>query len=145
MLAGLIGDGLGILLLGLGYIAMRHINGGKKWERWAMRGIILLMFLGGAALLLTGIGQWLTSAARWVLAFTGPAGAVVIGTLAFIFLLLEVVMGIWRSPGHKAAYSAVFLAFALTLPLAGAPAQFATSLQSSATAYAAQIGTSLGI
>ena len=145
MLAGLVGNGLGILLLGVGWIAMRHVSGGRGWESWVMRAVILIMFLGGAAFLLTGIGNWLHSGTLLVLGLLGTTGALVIGTLTFIYLLFEVVMGVWRKPGKKAAWSAVFLAFSLTLPLAGAPASFAAQLRSSANTYASAIGSKLGI
>src|ERR1039457_855502 len=103
MLAGLVGNGLGILLLGVGWIALRHINGGRGWEGWAMRAIIILMFLGGAALLLTGIGGWLHSATITIFGLFGAAAELVICTLLFLFLLFEVVMGLWRHPNKKAA------------------------------------------
>jgi len=145
MLAGLVGNGLGILLLGTGWVALRHIQGGRGWEKWAMRAIILVMFLGGAAMLLTGIGGWLTSVTTAVLGVLGSTGEVVVCTLLFLYLLFEVVMGIWRHPSRKTAMSAVFLAFTLTLPLAGAPAQFASQLRASASQYAAAIGSKLGV
>ena len=145
MIAGLIGNGLGILLLGFGYIAMKHISGGRGWEAWAMRFIIVLMFLGGAALILTGIGGWIHSAMLLGLGILGAMGEIVVSTLIFLFLLFEVVMGLWRHPNKKAAMAAMGLAFALTLPLAGFPAQFASQLQASASTYAAQIGSKLGV
>ena len=145
MLAGLVGNGLGILLLGVGWIALRHIKGGKGWEAWAMRVVIVVMFLGGAALLLTGIGGWLHSVTVTVLGLLGSTGELVVCTLLFLFLLFEVVMGLWRKPNKKAAMSAVFLAFTLTLPLAGAPAQFASQLSASSSQYAALIGSKLGV
>ena len=74
MLAGLIGNGLGLLLLGVGWIAMKHIHGGSGWEAWAMRAIIVVMFLGGAALILTGIGGWIHSAMLLGLGILGAKG-----------------------------------------------------------------------
>jgi hypothetical protein len=145
MIASFVGNGIGLLLLGFGWIAMKHISGGKGWEAWAMRGIILIMFFGGASLLLTGIGSIIHSGTLMVLGILGSTGTLVVSTLIFLFLLFEVVMGLWRRPNKQAAMSAMFLAFALTLPLAGAPAQLASTLQSSATAYAAQIGAKLGV
>jgi hypothetical protein len=145
MIAGLVGNGLGILLLGVGWIAMRHLSGGRGWEAWAMRAVILIMFLGGAAFLLTGIGGFLHRITVDVLSILGVTGELVVCTLLFLFLLFEVVMGIWRHPGHAAAYSAVFLAFTLTLPMAGAPGHFASDLSSSANQYASAIGSQMGI
>ena len=145
MLAGLVGNGLGILLLGTGWIAMRHLSGGRGWEAWAMRAVIIIMFLGGAALLLTGVGGWIHSATVTVLGVLGPTGEVVVSTLLFLFLLFEVVMGLWRHPAKAAAMSAVFLAFTLTLPMAGAPGHFASQLSSSANQYASMLGAKLGV
>jgi hypothetical protein len=145
MIAGLVGNGLGILLLGTGWIAMRHLSGGRGWEAWAMRAVIVVMFLGGAALLLTGIGAFLHTIAVDILGILGSTGELVVCTLLFLFLLFEVIMGLWRRPGKGAATSAVFLAFTLTLPLAGAPAQFASQLSSSANQYATMLGSKLGV
>jgi hypothetical protein len=145
MIAGLVGNGLGILLLGTGWIAMRHLRGGRGWEAWAMRAVIVVMFLGGAALLLTGVGGLLHSVATGILGILGSTGELVVCTLLFLFLLAEVVMGLWRHPGKAAAMSAVFLAFTLTLPLAGAPAQLASQLSASANQYASVLGSKLGV
>jgi hypothetical protein len=145
MIAGLVGNGLGILLLGVGWIAMRHISGGRGWEAWAMRAVILIMFLGGAAFLLTGIGGFFHMITVDILGVLGATGELVVCTLLFLFLLFEVVMGLWRRPGHGAAWSAVFLAFTLTLPMAGAPGRFASDLSASANQYATSIGSQMGI
>lgn len=145
MLASFIGNGLGLVLLGFGVIAMRHLRGGRGWEAWAMRGVILVMFLGGSALLLTGIGNFIHSGLMMLLGIAGAKGALVISTLLFLFLLFEVVMGLWRHPAKAAAWSAVFLAFSLTLPLASAPGQFAAQLRTSANHYAEQLGITLGV
>jgi hypothetical protein len=160
MLAGLVGNGLGILIIGLCWIVMKHVGGGgasspfargggggggKGWEKWVMRGIILLMLLGGAALMLTGIGDLLHAVATGLLGLLGSVFELVADTLLFAYLLFEVVMGVWRKPGKKQAWSAVFLAFALTLPLAGAPANLAGQIRSGATTYAGELGSELGI
>lgn len=159
MLAGLVGNGLGILIIGLCWIAMKHVGGGgasnpfarggggggKGWESWAMRGIILLMLLGGAALTLTGIGHLLHAGATGLFGLFGFTAELVIDTLLFAYLLFEVVMGVWRKPGKKQAWSAVFLAFVLTLPLAGESAIVAGQIYGGASAYATMLGAKLGV
>jgi hypothetical protein len=160
MLAGLVGNGLGILIIGLCWIVMRHVGGGgapspfargggggggKGWEKWVMRGIILLMLLGGAALTLTGIGDLLHDATTGLFGLFGATAELIIDTLLFAYLLFEVVMGVWRKPGKKQAWSAVFLAFALTLPLVGEPAHVADQIHTSTSAYADEVGSWLGV
>lgn len=142
-LAGLLGNGVGLLCLGLGYILMKqkHLQSGKPGAV-VMRIVIVLMFLGGAGLLGAGIGMWIQRGTNAVLGLFGTAGTI-IAALAAVTLLLTVVLGLWKDPSKKVAWAAALLPFALALMTGGILGQIGDTSSQFARDGSAQLSNML--
>lgn len=142
-LAGLLGNGAGLLCLGIGIILMKQkkLQAGKTGAV-VMRIVIVLMFIGGAGLIGAGIGTWIQRGANAVLSLFGAAG-LIIAALAAFAMLLTVVLGLWKEPNNKVAWTAAMLPFALALVTGGVLGQIGDTTQRFANDGSAQVSSFL--
>jgi uncharacterized membrane protein len=162
MLGQIFGSGAGLLLVALAAISTHYLlrggggggagafgrGGGGKGVKarahvWALRFTVILMFLGAILMTVTGLGNLIHTVVMFPLGFLGVS-AVVVSTILFAIALLEVIHGLIKKPTKTTVWAAFFLAFTLTLPLAGIFGQMANTLLSSGDTYAASISSTLG-
>jgi len=143
MLAGLLGNGAGLLCLGLGIILMKQdkLNSGKSGAV-VMRIVIVLMLMGGAGLISAGIGTLIQRGVNAVLGLFGSTG-VIIAALAAVAMLLTVGLGLWKAPSKKVAWTAAMLPFALALVTGGVLGQIGDKTQEFSNDGSAQVSSFL--
>lgn len=141
-LAGLLGNGAGLLCLGLGIILMKSDLATSKASAWVLRVVMVLMLAGGAGLTSAGIGTWIMHIAGVILGWFGTAGTVIAALVAF-FLLLTVGLALWKKPSSKAAYMAAVLPFALALMTGGILGQIGDMTQQISRDGSAQVSNML--
>lgn len=127
-ISGWVGTGAGLIVIGACLIAALFVQHLPSWSHpWVHRALIIGMYAGATAVLVTTIGQY---AVRWALTIAGWFGgfgsglgkaAIVLGSL---FLLLTVLIALWKVPSAGAATLAVGLAFLLALAPGGFLHQF---------------------
>jgi hypothetical protein len=170
MIAGLVGNGIGLGLIAFALILMRHTlpkgkaagpggggqggrgaapsAGGKGIGGWVnkigSRVAMIVMFAGGTALAVTGIGNWIHGGVVTVFGLLGVTGTV-IGAVVFLGLLAEAGFKFWRGPTRLAAWCAAGLMLAATFPLAGQTAAIANSLNNAGTQLVTSISSNLGL
>lgn len=142
-LAGLLGNGAGLLCLGLGIILMKQdkLNSGKTGAV-VMRIVIVLMFIGGAGLIGAGIGTLIQRGVNAVLGLFGASGLIIAALVAFA-MLLTVALGLWKAPSKKVAWTAAMLPFALALVTGGVLGQIGDTTQQFANDGSAQVSSFL--
>jgi len=127
-ISGWAGTGAGLILIGACLIAVLFVRHLPKWSHpWVHRALIVGMYCGATALLVTTLGRYAIDAALTVAGWFGGLGSG-LGTvgivLAALFLLLTVVIAVISVPSAGAATLAVALAFLLALVPGGFLHQF---------------------
>lgn len=143
-LAGLLGNGAGLLCLGIGIILMKQdkLANGKP-GKIVMRIVTVLMLAGGAGLASAGIGDWIRRGANAVLGLFGSNAAIVIAALASFAMLLTVGLGLWYGASKKVAWTAAILPFALALVTGGILGQIGDKTQQFANDGSSQVSSFL--
>lgn len=143
-LAGLLGNGAGLLCLGIGVILMKQeaLANGKP-GKIVMRIVTVLMLAGGAGLASAGIGDWIRRGANAVLGLFGSNAGLVIAALAAFAMLLTVGIGLWRGASKKTAWTAAMLPFVLALVTGGVLGQIGDTTQRFANDGSAQVSSFL--
>jgi hypothetical protein len=116
---GWVGTGAGCITIAVCILATLFVHLlPAVTHKWVHRGLIVLMYCGATAVLVTTIGQFTLRMARDV---TGWFGGVSTGigfvaiVVASLFLLLAVVAALIKMPVPGAGYLAVVLVFMLAL------------------------------
>lgn len=146
--SGWVGTGAGLIVIGACLIAVMFVNHLPKFLLpWAHRALIIGMYAGATAVLVTTLGQYLLSWARTVAGWFGGFGAG-LGKAAIVlsalFLLLTVVIALWKVPNAGAATLAVALAFILALVPGGFLHQFYMATALPGQQLAASVASWLG-
>jgi hypothetical protein len=147
-IGGWIGTGAGLIIIGACVIATAFVNHLPKFSHpWVHRALIIGMYAGATALIVTTIGQFFLHLAEHVAGFFGGFGsglgkAAII--LASFFLLLTVLIALIKVPSAGAATLAVALAFLLALVPGGFLHQFYVVTAAPGQQIAAQFATWLG-
>ncbi len=122
-LTNLIGSGAGLIVIAFGMVVLKYMGHlPSATHPWIHRGIIVLMFAGGAALAVTAIGGYVDGAIRWI---AGLAGGVDYGiphvaiVVALLFLIAGTIVGIIFAPDAGTAMVAILLPILLALPAGG--------------------------
>lgn len=107
------GSGAGLIVIGAAWVLMffnKHFPSGI--QPWVMRGVIVLMFMGGATVAVTVVGKWATRKIGELAGYFGGwgAAALVIGAL---FLIGMIIFGTWKFPSPKVAYCAAVVLIVL--------------------------------
>jgi hypothetical protein len=94
----------------------QHVPG---WAHpWLSRLLILGMFVGGCAVALTALGNYVLDAEQWVTGLAGGNGSAAahdVAVVAGVFLLLTVVIGMIWVPAPEVAWFALALPFVAAL------------------------------
>lgn len=147
-ISGWAGNGVGLIVIGICAIAAVFVAHLPKWSHpWVHRFLIIGMYCGATAVLVTPIGIFALDLARtaagWFGGFGSGLGKAAI-VLAGFFLLLSVAIALIKVPSAGAAPLAVILAFVLALEPGGWLHQFyvVTSVpgQNFAASFAAFLG-----
>ncbi len=135
------GSGAALIVSGLAYVIMRHLHHlpGRS-SGWAMRGVLVLMFLAGSALAVTTAGHLLQGWARDARNWGGATGSA-IAVIAAVLAIADVSIGLWKGPSGRAAYIAAVLPVILGIFTAGALHQLYTTTTVPARTATAQIST----
>jgi ABC-type antimicrobial peptide transport system permease subunit len=147
-ITGWIGTGVGLIVIGACFILALFVNHLPKFSHpWVHRFLIVAMYAGATALLVTTIGQFALNTARTVAGFLGGFGtglgkAAIV--LAALFLLLSVLIALIKVPSAGAAPLAVLLAFALALVPGGFLHQFYVATAAPGQQFAGQFAGWLG-
>ncbi len=146
--SGWIGTGAGVITIGLCAVAamfVQHLP--KSVHPWAHRFLIVAMYAGATALLVTTLGQFALNVARAVAGVFGGFGAG-LGKAAIIiagfFLLLSVLIALIKVPAAAAASLAVILAFTLALVPGGWLHQFYVVTAAPGRQFAGQVAALMG-
>lgn len=147
-ITGWIGTGAGLITIGACFIFAMFVNHMPKFSHpWVHRFLIVGMYAGATAILVTTIGQFFLNLARTVAGFFGGFGsglgrAAIV--LASLFLLLSVLIAVIKVPTPAAASLAVILAFMLALVPGGFLHQFYAYTAAPGQQFAGQLATWLG-
>lgn len=115
-----LGSGAGLIVIGLAVILMRFIDElPQKVVPWAMRGVIVLMFMGGSAVAITVAGKFASKCLRGLMHWGGGIGTAV-AVLTAVFLLIAVFVGLLKRPSSSIANFAAILPVVLGIFAAGA-------------------------
>jgi hypothetical protein len=147
-ISGWVGTGAGLIVIGACLIAVMFVNHLPKWAQpWAHRALIIGMYAGATAVLVTTLGQyalhWVTVIAGFFGGFGSGLGKAAI-VLAGLFLLLTVAIGLWKVPDAAVATLAVALAFLLALTPGGILHQFYVTTAAPGQQLAATVASWLG-
>jgi hypothetical protein len=143
-----IGTGAGVILIGACFIAAMFTSHLPSFSHpWVHRALIVGMYAGATALIVTTIGQFFLHLAEHVAGFFGGFGsglgkAAII--LAAFFLLLTVLIALIKVPSAGAGVLAVALAFLLALVPGGFLHQFYAETAIPGQQIAAQFAAWLG-
>jgi hypothetical protein len=127
-ISGWVGTGAGLIVIGACFILTLFVQHLPSWSHpWVHRALIIGMYAGATAVLVTTIGQyalhWTETVAGWFGGFGSGLGKAAI-VLASLFLLLTVLIALWKVPSAGAATLAAGLAFLLALTPGGFLHQF---------------------
>jgi hypothetical protein len=147
-ISGWIGTGAGVILMGACFVAAIFTAHLPKWSHpWIHRLLILGVYAGATAILVTAGGRLALGLANRVAAFfggfssgLGHAGIV----LAGFFLLLAFLVAVIKTPNLAALSLAMLLAFTLALVPGGFLHQFYVVTAAPGQQYAAQFAAWLG-
>jgi hypothetical protein len=143
-----IGTGAGVILIGACFIAAMFSSHLPSWSHpWVHRALIIGVYFGATAVLLTAGGQlllsWAGTVAGWFGGFGSGLGHAAI-VLAGFFLLASVLVAVIKVPALSGMSLALLLAFVLALVPGGFLHQFyaATSVpgQQYADAFSSWLG-----
>lgn len=128
IISGWVGTGAGLIVIGACMIAVLFVHHLPKWSHpWVHRALIIGMYCGATAVLVTTVGQYAITAADtaagWFGGFGTGLGKVAI-VLAGFFLLASLIIALVKVPSAGAATLAVALAFLLALVPGGFLHQF---------------------
>ena len=119
----LVGSGAGIIAIAVGFLLLQHMSHAPQFTHpWLRRGVIILMYAGGASLAVTYIGQETLRLIELVAGWFGGLDYGLIRTvlvIALLFLLVGTVVGLIWSPDPGTAMVAIILPVLLALPLGG--------------------------
>lgn len=142
LIASLIGSGAGVVIIGVGLLAIPHLGHfPAAIQPWLRRLLIVATFAGGSALAVTELGSLWASLADWVAGFFGGLGAGIPHTvviLAAAALLLATFAAMIWAPGEGAAMTAAILPAVLML----VPGGFLHQVFTATTYPAAQLAAS---
>lgn len=123
VIASLVGSGAGIVIIGVAFAAMAHLQHLPQMVHpWMRRLLIVAMYAGGSALAVTELGTLARSAVNWVAGFFGglgaggPRAAVII---TCVLLLLATAVALIWVPNEGTALLAAALPFLLSLVAGG--------------------------
>jgi len=127
-ISGWAGTGAGLIAIGICAIAAGLVAHLPKWSHpWVHRFLIVGMYAGATAVLVTPIGEFARNLAEtcagWFGGFGSGLGKVAI-VLAGFFILASVLIAVIKVPSAAAASLAVILAFLLSLEPGGFLHQF---------------------
>ncbi len=147
-ISGWAGTGAGLIAIGICAILAGVITHLPKWSHpWVHRFLIVGMYAGATAVLVTPVGEFGLNLARtsagWFGGFGSGLGKVGI-VLAGFFLLASVIIALLKVPSAGAASVAVILAFILALEPGGFLHQFYVVTSVPGQQFAAQMATWLG-
>jgi hypothetical protein len=147
-ISGWVGTGAGLIVIGACLIAAIFVNHLPKWSHpWVHRALIIGMYAGATAVLVTTIGQyalsWTETIAGWFGGFGSGIGKAAI-VLSSLFLLLTVLIALWKVPSAGAATLAVALAFLLALTPGGFLHQFYLTTAAPGQQLASSVASWLG-
>ena len=147
-ISGWAGTGVGIIVIGVCSVAAGFVSHlPKAAHPWVHRGLIVAMYAGATALLVTPIGRFALSLANRVAGFfggfdSGLGKAAII--IAGFFLLAATIIALVKVPSAAAATTAVLLAFVLALVPGGFLHQFYVVTSAPGQQFAAQFAAWLG-
>lgn len=147
-ISGWAGTGAGLIAIGICAVLAGVITHLPKWSHpWVHRFLIVGMYAGATAVLVTPVGQFARglalTAAGWFGGFGSGLGKVAV-VLAGFFLLASVIIALLKVPSVAAATLAVFLAFLLSLEPGGFLRQFYVVTSVPGQHFAAQMAAWLG-
>jgi len=148
VITGWIGTGAGLITIGACLIFAMFVNHLPKFSHpWVHRFLIVGMYAGATAVLVTTVGQFFLNLAQTIAGFFGGFGAG-LGkaaiVLASLFLLLSVLIAVIKIPSAAAASLAVILAFLLALVPGGFLHQFYAYTAQPGQQFAGQLAAWLG-
>lgn len=147
-ISGWAGNAVGIIVVGLCFVAARFVNHlPSATHPWVHRFLIVAMYAGATAVLITPVGQFFihlaTMAAGWFGGFgTGLGKAAII--IAGFFLLASVIVALIKVPSAAAATTAALLVFVLALEPGGFLHQFYVTTAVPGQQFAAQMAAWMG-
>lgn len=147
-LSGWAGAGTGLIVIGVCAVAAGFVGHlPKAAHPWIHRLLIVAMYAGATAVLVTPIGRFALNlahtAAGWFGGLDTGLGKVAIVVAGF-FLLATVIVAVIKVPSAAAATTAALLAFVLALEPGGFLHQFYVVTSAPGQQFAAQIATWLG-
>ena len=142
------GTGAGLIAIGICAIIIGIVTHLPKWSHpWVHRFLIIGMYAGATAVLVTPVGEFgrnlALTAAGWFGGFGSGLGKVGI-VLAGFFLLAAVIIALIKVPSAGAASLAVILAFLLSLEPGGFLHQFYVVTSVPGQQFADSIATWIG-
>lgn len=150
MLTGLIGGGGAILVAGIAWVVASHRYHVSKLVRndWAdeilLTGAIIGMLLAGDLSVSTGLGQWVMSAASYLLRLLGPAGLVIAAIITAVVVIRTASAIIHKGAAESAMKLAFILPFLLALFPSGIFHRVSTDLQQPAHILVTWLSAQLG-
>lgn len=141
-IAGFLGNGLALVAIAVGVLVLTHIkHAPKKVRPWVIRGVILIMYGAGALLAVEGLGNLAANiAARLEAILPGSIGPSII-TIASVFMIASLVVGLIWAPVEAVAYSAVMVPIVISLVPGGAIHSFYLATTVPAAQFAASLNT----
>ena len=147
-ISGWVGTGVGVIAIGICVLATWFVHLlPKALHPWLHRFLIVLMYCGAAAVIVTPIGQYAVRYATDLLNLLGGVStgighvAIVLGAL---FLLLSIVLALVKAPDPSAGYLAAGLVFLLALGAGGALHQLYAATEAPGQQFATSVATWLG-
>jgi hypothetical protein len=118
-IASWFGSGAGLIVLGVAWVLQRHLEHlPDKAHPWGMRLVIVLMFMGSAAVAITEAGAWIEDLLRWAMHGLGGIGTA-IAVVGAVLMIAKVFFGLWRRPTDAVVTIAAFLPLVLGIFVAG--------------------------
>lgn len=147
-ISGWAGNAVGLIVIGLCVVAARFVNHlPSAIHPWIHRILIIAMYAGATAVLVTPIGQFAlhlaNTTAGWFGGFDTGLGKAAIVVAGF-FLLAATIVALIKVPSAAAASTAALLAFVLALEPGGFLHQFYVTTAVPGQQFAAELAAWMG-